>query len=383
VTAPRARPPRRWAQLWDLAAEVLPPWVVCRVIVGAALAVAHFDVDRTHPRAGGVVARVRQGLLGWDAGWYEAIARHGYVALGHASLRFFPLVPVVVRAVAVLPGVSDGTALIVVANLASLVATALLVLLVRRETGDGKLARRTIWLLSLAPPAFTYVMGYAEAPLLVFTVGCFLALRSPRGPRWWWAAAMGYLAALTRPLGVVLVLAVAVELVRWWVRTRGPGRLGGVVALLAPLAGLSTFLAWSGEVLGDALLPLRVQTQAGHHGGLSDPFGTLVHDATGLVHHHVGTALHVPWAVVAVALLVVCWCRLPASYSLFATGVVIAALSGTNLDSFERYALSAFPLVWGASLLTASRRVEIVVLSLSGAALLAYALLAFLNIYVP
>ena len=71
----------------------------------------------------------------------------------------------------------DGAALILVSNLAALVATALLFVLVRRETADTDLARRSIWFLSLAPAAFVLVMGYAESVLLCLFLGCFLALR--------------------------------------------------------------------------------------------------------------------------------------------------------------------------------------------------------------
>ncbi len=359
------------------------PFLAARVVVVAALATAHLVVDRLHPEHPGAAFRVHQGLLGWDAGWYASIAAHGYPMTNHGALRFFPLLPLVARLLSVLPGLSTGAAVVVVANVSTFGATALLVLLVRRETGDEALARRTIWLLSLAPPAFTFVMGYAEGPLLLLVVGCFVALRWPGGPRWWWVAAFGYFAAFTRPLGVLVALAVAVELVRSWVQARARDRAWATAALAAPLAGMGTFLAWSKARFGDALLPLKVQTQAGHHGGLSDPFITLAHDVSGAFHGHVGTALHVPWVLVALGLLVLCWLRLPACYSLFATAVVAVALSGTNLDSFERYALSAFPLVWAASLLTASRRVERVVLPLAAAGLFGYALLAFLNISVP
>jgi hypothetical protein len=373
-----------WTErLWSLAQEVLPPWLTARAVVLGTLALAHVVVDRVHPAQAGVSARVHEGLLGWDAGWYEAIARHGYAALGPQSLRFFPLVPLAARVLSFLPGVGVGAALLFVANASSLVGTALLWVLVQRESGDRPLARRTVWLLCLAPPAFTMVMGYAEGTLLVCTVGCFLALRARPSPRWWWAAAAAYLAALTRPLGVLLVLAIGVELVRSWVRWRGPHRVAPVVALFAPLAGLATFLGWSGAALGNTWGPLREQTQAGHHGALSDPFTTIAHDASGLLHHHLGTALDVPWAIAAIALVVVCWLRLPASYSLFATGVVAVGLSGTNLDSFARYALSAFPLVWAGSLFTGGRTVERVVLTLAAAGLAGYSLLAFLNLVVP
>lgn len=385
VVAPvRAAPLPRWRQrLGPLAADVLPPLVVARVVVLGTLGLATVAVDRIHPATAGVVARVHEGLLGWDAGWYEAIARHGYAALGHSSLRFFPLVPMVTRVLALVPGLSAGTALLVVANVSALVATAMLAILVRKESHDRDLARRTVWLFCLAPPAFTMVMGYSEGTMAVFTVGCFLALRARPQPKWWWAAAAAFLAALTRPLGVVLVLAVAVELVRWWVTNRSSARVGPVAALVAAPAGMAVFLGWAGAAFGDPLLPIRVQTRAGLHGGLSDPVATMIHDLTGVFHHHLGTALDVPWAVLALVVLVVCWLRLPASYSLFATGIVAAGLSGTNLDSFARYALSAFPLVWTGSMFTASRRVEIGVLALAVAGLVGYGLLAFLNLSVP
>ena len=55
-------------------------------------------------------------------------------------------------------------------------------------------------------------------------------------------------------------------------------------------------------------------------------------------------------------LIVVAFWRLPVSYGAFAFCVVVVALSGSNLDSFERYALSAFPLVMaGATLLRSAR----------------------------
>ncbi len=394
MTAPPAAPARagpaqavsNFAQrsLGALGAVVVP-YVVARVIVLGALAFAHLVVSRTHPSSPGVAARVHQGLLAWDAGFYESIARFGYRPFGHQALRFFPLFPLAARALAWLPGVSDRVAVVVIANLGTLIGTALLVVLVRRETGDDPLARRSAWLLSLAPPAFVLVLGYAEGLLLVFTVACFLALRPAAGrrPSWLWAALFGYAAALTRPLGVLLVLPVACEAWRHWRGAPRAERAAIALALAGPVAGLVTFLAWSAAAFGDFFLPIRVQTNAGHHGGLSDPFRTLVNDAKGALHHHFGTALHVPWVVLVVVLVVVVWMRLPSPYGAFATGVVLVALSGTNLDSFERYALSAFPLVIVGAMGLASRRVERVVLTLSAAGLLAYALLAFLNLSVP
>jgi hypothetical protein len=373
--------------------EALLPFLVARAIVLGVLALAHFVVDRTHPQTMGVAARVHEGLLGWDAGWYETIARVGYAPLGKQSLRFFPALPVLGHALAWLPGVGDGAAVVIVSNVAALGATALLFVLVRRELGDVDVARRALWIISLAPAAFVLVMGYAESTLLALVLGVFLALRpgdqvetaggSALRPHFALVALLGFGAALTRPIGVLVALPVAVELVRWWPRMGRRSQLAGLVGVVAPLVGVAVFLAWADHVVGDLWAPLRVQLESSHHGGLSDPFVTLFHDARGILHHHVGTALHVPWVLAALVLLIVCWRRLPAAYTVFAAAVMAVAVAGSNLDSFERYALSAFPLSIAAALLCRGPRVERAVMTLLATGLAGYALLAFLNISVP
>jgi hypothetical protein len=378
---------RGWNRLPQSVREAVLPYLVARVVVLGALGLAHFIVDRTHPATVGVAARVHAGLLGWDAGWYETIARVGYGPLGRQSLRFFPAVPVLTHGLAWL-GLGDGPALVLLANVAAFAATVMLYVLARRETGSPAVARRAIWVLSLVPAAFVLVMGYAEAVLLVFALGCFLALRPPATnptdrPHFAVAGLLAFAAALTRPIGVLLFLAVASELVRWWQRLGRNERVAGLGAVAAPFVGLLVFLGWSKHTVNDWWAPLRVQLQGSHHGGLSDPFVTLYDDAKGVLHHHVGTALHVPWVLLALAMLIVCWRRLPAPYTLFAAATLAVAVSGANLDSFERYALSAFPLSMAAALLLTQSQVERLVLTLLSAGLAGYALLAFLNMSVP
>jgi hypothetical protein len=177
--------------------------------------------------------------------------------------------------------------------------------------------------------------------------------------------------------------AIAAEVIRWWPRLGREERVAGIGAVAAPFVGLVAFLAWAKHTVHDWWAPLRVQLQNSHHGGWADPFATLYDDAKGLLHHHVGTALHVPWVLLALAMLLVCWRRLPAPYTLFAAAVLATAVSGSNLDSFERYALGAFPLSFAAALLLTESQVERAVLTVLSAGLAAYALLAFLNISVP
>jgi hypothetical protein len=362
--------------------QVLPAWIAARVLVVATLVLAHGIVSRVRPGNAAAQLRVHQGLLAWDGGWYQSIAGHGYAASGLQSVRFFPAFPLSARVVGWVPGVGVSAALVIIANLCALAAMAALVVLVRHDLGDGELARRSVWLLALAPSAYSLVLGYADAALLLCSIVTMVGARTGR---WWWAAAAGLTGGLVRPLGVLLVIPVAIDV--WQVRrttASGPQWVSRVAAVVAPVVGTGLYLRWVDSQFGDPWLPFRVQQQLGHRGGVTFPLTTMWHNVTSVAHgHHLGSALHVPWVLLSVALLVVAFRRLPVSYAAFATAVLAVSLTSANLDSFERYALGAFPLVIAASTLTSRRGVERAVLALAALGMVGYSLLAFVGVVVP
>src|SRR5664280_2102508 len=364
---------------------VAPAWIAARLVVLAALALAHATVGSLRPNNPGAVTRVHQGLLAWDGGWYVSIARHGYAASGLQSVRFYPAFPMAGRVLGTIIGIGPGPAVVTIANLSSLAAMAGLAVLVQQDFGDRQLARRSAWLLGLAPAAFVLAWGYADGPLLLCAVVAFLGARTGR---WWWAAAVGLAAGLVRPVGIVLVLPMAIEVVadrRWRAGASSRGRWPAwIAAVVAPAAGTVGYLTWVQHQFGDAWLPFRVQEQQGHRGGITVPVASMAHDLQAAFHgHHLGSALHIPWVVVAVVLVVVAFRRLPLSYGSFALAALVVSLSSSNLDSFERYALGAFPLVVAASTLTSRRGVEVAVLVVATGGMAAYAFLAFVGVLVP
>lgn len=360
---------------------VLPGWITARLLVGGALALSRFLVDELHPAAAGAAARAHQGLLAWDASWYARIAEHGYAPLPDESIRFFPLIPVLTRGLADVTPFDERAALVVVANASALALGLLLYRLVRLETGDAALARRSVWLVALAPPAYVFVMGYTEATASVLAVATFLALRTRR---WGWAALAGALAGLARPVGVLLVVPAAIEAARSWRAVRPRERFRRLVALVAPAAGAGVYLGWVQLHFGDWLLPLRIQRRHNLRGSFANPITTLDHATRGLLDgHEVGTGLHVPWAVLLAVGVVISLRRWPLSYGAFAAAMLAAGISSSNLDSLERYALSAFPFVLVAAGLLRREWLERGVLVLSGGAMVGYAVLVFLSAAVP
>jgi hypothetical protein len=416
VTAPAVAPPDRAGAVTRLdgrtgrvaglllrghAGQVLAAWLVARAVVGAALGLVGYLADNVRG-----ASFETTGLLGWDAGWYRAVAEHGYAGAGEESRRFFPLLPLLVRAVAGLPGLGGhaGAVLLVLVNLAALAFMLVLVRLARAEGFDEAAVDRLIWLAALAPPAFVLVMGYAEAPAGLLAVLVFLGARTRR---WELAAAAGLLGGLCRPLGMLLAAPVAVEAARGLRRpggAQGPGGASGrpavvvgagelarrLGAVLAPLAGAGIYLAWSAATVGDGFAPLTLQRDAARHGSTGNPVDVLVDAAGGTFRGELGTGLHVPWLLLAAAGLVVMARRLPASYTAWCGLVLAAVLTGSNLDSAERYLYGAFPFLLVAALTAGAGRtrpgrrlVWPVVLTCSTAAMTVYATLAFALAYVP
>jgi hypothetical protein len=362
----------------EAALATLPAWVTARVVVLAALGFARYLSDEVDPARATVSRTVHDGLLAWDGSWYAAIASRGYGALSRDALRFFPGFPVSGRVLGAVVG--DRAALLIIANVAAFVAAMLLYRLVRWERGDAPLAARSVWFLSLAPPAFVFVMAYSDALALALAIAAFLAVR--RG-QWWWAAAAAAGVGITRPTGMILAVPILIEACRGLSNTVTRERVARVVAVLAAPLGTLVYLTWVGATRDDLLLPYSVQATKRLHGKFANPFSTLWHAIDGLFDHRVGTALHVPWLAVMVALVVVVCMRWPASYGVFAALVVASSVTSTNLDSLERYGLFAFPLVLAVADLTGRKLVERIAFVLLPVALFGYAVLAFSGLYVP
>ena len=205
---------------------------------------AKFDTPRlTHAVADPLLAP----LARWDAVWYLRVAETGY-GESEARAAFFPLYPLLVRALATPFGASPAALLVaayVVALAAFLAALTLLYRLVSLELGRS-LAQPALLLLAVFPAALYFGAPYAESLFLAVSVGAFYAARTGR---WAWAGACAGAAAATRNSGVLLVLPLL--LVWWSSRERRPRDAAWV--LLAPL-GLAAYALFLGVAEGDALL---------------------------------------------------------------------------------------------------------------------------------
>jgi hypothetical protein len=169
------------------------------------------DPSLTHVLADPVLAP----LARWDSVWYLRIADSGY---GDSAPRaaFFPLYPLLVRAVATPFGASEG-ALLVAAYALSLAAFVAALFLLHRLTElelGRRVARPTLLLLAVFPAAVYFGAPYSESLFLLLAVGAFYAARSGH---WAWAGTCAGLASGTRSAGLLLLIPLAML---WWSSTR-------------------------------------------------------------------------------------------------------------------------------------------------------------------
>ncbi|MCU0233038.1 MAG: hypothetical protein MUE90_03260 [Thermoanaerobaculales bacterium] len=328
-----------------LAAGLLATWLLPS---GRAVQGGNLVWHQAAPRALEIWAR-------WDAEWYLLIADRGYevgpvlarFAVDYepaAAAGFLPLYPLLIRSLApLLGGIAAG---VLISNLALLASLLLLHRLVALEVGGetgGTAGLAACAALLLHPSSLFLSAVYAESLFLALSLGTFLAARSGRFAA---AGALGGLAALTRPFGLLLLIPVVWE---GWAGWRG--RDGGsprpvrwwtlAWAALIP-AALGAYLLFCRSVFGDPLALLHRQER--WRGGLSGPWRAFVRwwEAGPSAHGSHGSTFELVVAVLCLAGLALMLRRLRAPYVLYTAAAMTVAL-GSTLWSFSRLSLTLFP----------------------------------------
>ena len=322
------------------------------------------------------------GWAQWDSGWYYQIASHGYsrVRGQQSTIAFFPAYPVVVRAVTRVAGGAyvDG---IVVTLLSGVVLAGLLLRWLRDRLSP--LAAWTAFGLALLFPYAFYVYGvvYADALFIAAVVGSFLLLDADHPVL---AGLVGAVATAARPVGVVLIVALAVRALERRGALRPPG--GGWVDLrrarpadagvLLSVLGLVAWCAYLWSRFGDPLAFATAQAAwhqgAGPHTWLKVQF---FHDVADLRSPRAWVLFmaHPALTIAAACLIPRVFRRFGVGYGVYVLLLIgLSALSTKNFFGMARYLLAAFPCfaVLG-ELLVDRARLRTLALSVSGVGLLA------------
>ena len=298
----------------------------------------------------------------WDVLSFAGIAQNGYQSIQNTV--FFPLWPVLLHGAAALFGASlvgYYVAGLLLANLFFYLALVIFYLLLSQDF-DQAVARKALFYLCFAPYALFFFAGYSESLFLLLCLAAFFFLQRER---YWLAGMSGFLAALTRSQGVLLVVPFLVVLLQRYWSQRQHMTWRDILHACSPLAliplGVVVYMLYLWIAKGD---PLAFSTQEATfwHRHLTFPVVSLITAFKTFFHHEVFdlrllNALDLGFTLIPLALLVLGWRRLPLSYSLFALAMLLFDLSYPQgivepLTAAPRYLMVIFPVfvllaIWG------------------------------------
>ena len=274
----------------------------------------------------------------WDAQWYLDIAKNGYRFVPtrgtHSSTAFFPLYPVLMAGVSRLMGPKDVSLLIsglLISNVSLLVALIYLGALVRLDFDEDTAARSILYLL-VFPATFFFSAVYTES---LFLASVLIAFYYARHGKWWLAGLAGAAAALTRPPGVLIFAALALEYLQQhhfrWREIRA-----NVMGLaFIPLALLAHFIYLAFK-FGNFWLFVKTEQDWGR-----PLVGTPQAERVSIGHFAGGD---ICIALLSLILITMAWRRLRPSYALFATLAFLMPLASGKLLGMGRFCAILFPI---------------------------------------
>ena len=311
-----------------------------------------------------------------DAPPYLSIAEHGYQTSGDAQNRivFFPLFPWVVRVARLATG-SYTLAALLVNNLCLYAACAVMYRLGCLDYGR-QAALRAVRYVLVFPTAFFFRAALTEGLFFLLTALALYCCRK----RWFvFAGLWGFLAALTRMTGLVVLGVILLEaFISTWEERDGFkkgfwaafAKRGWPFALVA--GGTAVYLLLNHAVFGNAFQFAVIQKE--HWFNEFRPFPCQVYNTVAYLLDNTEPARVGLWLSQAVALPVFAALllagagRLRVSHSAYNLAYYFGATSVSWLLSAPRYLMCMFPAFYTVALLAKRRWADITASALCAAA---------------
>lgn len=278
----------------------------------------------------------------WDSFNYERIVR---MPVGDDWTDFaFPLLyPYLGKAVAPVLGGHTALALLVVTNIAFVLLLYYAHRLGELLLGDEAAGRRFTKYVVLMPAGFLFHAALTESLFLCLVLASFYYAETGR---WAQAGILGYFVAMSRSLGFLLVISLALVLLRQGGYRLNPRALVEYLRIGWPLVlvptGWLTFMAFCRWRSGDWFAYSHAQ-EAGWQITVQNPFRTVWEGVTSEVPRDAGRIWLV---VVALALALIAMRYVKPAYVVYTIIVILVPLSigAPGYRSLIRYLVVAFPI---------------------------------------
>jgi len=307
----------------------------------------------------------------WDSGYFEGIARGGYAPLadGRSNIAYFPVYPLLIRAVARLFGRQHAAFYIsgiAIAWLSFVLAMVALYYLARLDLPPRR-AARAVLLTMIFPFAFFFGVAYSESTFLLFVVLAFYGFRTRH---WLLGGLCGAIATATRVPGVMMLPALG------WLAWRNAqptvrDRASAAAGLVLAASGVGAYSLYIYQLTGHPFEWAATIERWGYHPGGYPWVGPLnlvgqlaVHPYRYLTTHPMAvydTLYGVTGILFAVSIPFV-WRRFGAAYGVFMLLSLWLPLSSGALEGVGRYCSVLFPcFLWLATIRSRSVSTAVIV----------------------
>jgi len=283
----------------------------------------------------------------WDCYWYMRIVENGYsyVPGQMSNVNFFPLYPILVRLFSYLTG-DPMLAGFIISNAALLLAAVFLYKLARLDF-TGSVPSKAVLYMLVFPASLFFSVFYSEGLFLFLTVSSFYYARKGQ---WAAASALGFFAALTRSVGVLIFIPLLMEYLNINFGSLKPDfrklRADIGYLLLVP-AGLLIHMAYLQFTFGDSLLFIEAQSAWNRH--FTSILTTVEHAAWYSPFHQAIFLGSAAFAAIMIAYML--YRRVRLSYLAYSALLLFIFLSGNIPEGMQRYVAVLFPVYIGMSLL--------------------------------
>lgn len=287
----------------------------------------------------------------WDSAYYLGIAENGYSTErneeNQSNLAFFPLYPILIKLTSFISG-DTLVAGLIVSNFCLLLSAFYLFKLTELFSGSDQAYSAVLYLM-IFPASFILSGVFSESLFLLFLLMSFYFAERDD---WLKSSISGFFLALSRPLGVLMLL----PLLYIYLRNRGFSfkkiRVNFFSLALIPL-GFSLFSLYIYRLSGSFTYYWQLQRSGWGH-GLSNPLSVLIQGLSGRdIFYFISAFITILLIIILVYGAYRSWLH-PAYYLAAAILVLVPLAAGiSGLNSMLRYWLPVLPVyvilaAWGS-----------------------------------
>lgn len=282
----------------------------------------------------------------WDSGWYISIAKNGYFfdSIKNSSVAFFPLFPLLMKAVFFLTGLQEAWS----GALINIILTPFLLVtlfkLLRIDFSESVSFRTVIYLL-LFPTAFFFIGVFSDTLFLLLAV---LSIYEARNRHWLSSGLLAFLGTLTRPMGVTLLFILAIE----YLSVKRYDLMNSIKSLdwlpiLLPIPALGSHLIFMWIKFGMPFAPFIAEKTWGRK--LSNPIHTVLGYLYRIISEPIFTnenfhfLLNFSVLIIFTVLISFLYKKVRVSYIIFSLFIFLPPILTGTLSGINRYVLAIFP----------------------------------------